>query len=198
MTKASRQFDSTRRRRRAVKRLERRLWKKFKVAPSTMLDFPPWDLGRGASDQELPPPHVEWLGYDDDVTISTAGIRAYWVAPGGYIDASLLTNEKIEMGRDTIGFHLVEDADKVRKKGLKWFSDRVLERAPRSLGHEIDLRVKALLVERYGKEEAKRGLWEGVPGQFAFFGKIRLKEYMEVDANYWHLEGRLDFGGVIR
>lgn len=183
---SSRQFDSARRRRRAVKRLERRLWKQFKATPTMLHD---WRSGTG---------EVEFLRLDDKVTVSRdTSLKVHWLARGGHIDARTLTDDESEVPHDTIGFHLVEDADKVRRKGLKWFSGRVLERAPRSLGHEIDLRVKALLVTRYGEEEAARGLWEGTPSQFAFFGKIRLKEYMEVDADIWHLEGRLDFGGVL-
>jgi hypothetical protein len=42
------------------------------------------------------------------------GLRAFWVARGGYIEASDLHSEVFEIQRDTLGFHVYELEDKLR------------------------------------------------------------------------------------
>ncbi len=42
------------------------------------------------------------------------GLRAFWVARGGYIEASTLRANVMELPRDTIGFHVYEFEDKLR------------------------------------------------------------------------------------
>jgi hypothetical protein len=42
------------------------------------------------------------------------GLRAFWVARGGYIEQSTLHAEVFEIPRDTIGFHVSEMEDKLR------------------------------------------------------------------------------------
>jgi hypothetical protein len=42
------------------------------------------------------------------------GLRAYWVARGGHIEASDVHSEVFEIQRDTIGFHVFEMEDKLR------------------------------------------------------------------------------------
>jgi hypothetical protein len=42
------------------------------------------------------------------------GMRAFWVARGGYIEASNMHSEVFEIPRDTIGFHVYEFEDKLR------------------------------------------------------------------------------------
>lgn len=42
------------------------------------------------------------------------GLRAFWVARGGYIEASTMHAEVVEIPRDTIGFHVYEMEDKLR------------------------------------------------------------------------------------
>jgi hypothetical protein len=44
----------------------------------------------------------------------SVGLRAFWVARGGYIEASTIHSEVIEVPRDTIGFHVYEFEDKLR------------------------------------------------------------------------------------
>src|SRR5579885_2237930 len=42
------------------------------------------------------------------------GLRAFWVARGGHIEASNMHSEVFEIPRDTIGFHVYEFEDKLR------------------------------------------------------------------------------------
>jgi hypothetical protein len=42
------------------------------------------------------------------------GLRAFWVARGGYIESSTVRAEVLEVPRDTIGFHVYEFEDKLR------------------------------------------------------------------------------------
>jgi hypothetical protein len=42
------------------------------------------------------------------------GLRAFWVARGGYIEASDIRAQVFEIPRDTIGFHVYEFEDKIR------------------------------------------------------------------------------------
>lgn len=43
----------------------------------------------------------------------TRGLRAFWVARGGYIEASTIHSEVMEIPRDTVGFHVNEFEDKL-------------------------------------------------------------------------------------
>ena len=42
------------------------------------------------------------------------GLRAFWLARGGYIEASTVRAEVLEVPRDTVGFHVNEFEDKLR------------------------------------------------------------------------------------
>jgi len=42
------------------------------------------------------------------------GLKAFWVSRGGYIEASEMKAEVMEIPRDTIGFHVFEFEDKLR------------------------------------------------------------------------------------
>lgn len=58
---------------------------------------------------------VRNVGFDDRVLIKEVrGLRAFWIARGGVIEASTLHAEVMEMPRDTIGFHVYEFVDKIR------------------------------------------------------------------------------------
>src|SRR5690242_7453114 len=57
---------------------------------------------------------VENAGFNDRVFIKEVrGLRAFWVARGGYIEASTMHAEVMELPRDTIGFHVNEFEDKI-------------------------------------------------------------------------------------
>lgn len=57
---------------------------------------------------------VENLPFDGRSFVKeTRGLRAFWVARGGYIEASTLHSEVMEIHRDTIGFQVYEFEDKL-------------------------------------------------------------------------------------
>lgn len=57
---------------------------------------------------------VENAGFNDRVFVKEVrGLRAFWVARGGYIEASTLKASVMEIERDTIGFHVSELEDKL-------------------------------------------------------------------------------------
>lgn len=59
--------------------------------------------------------NVENAPFDGRVFVKEVrGLRAFWVARGGYIEASTIHSEVIEIPRDTIGFHVYEFEDKLR------------------------------------------------------------------------------------
>lgn len=58
---------------------------------------------------------VENAPFNGRVTVKeTRGLRAYWTARGGYIEASTIRSDVMEIPRDMIGFHVYEFEDKLR------------------------------------------------------------------------------------
>lgn len=58
---------------------------------------------------------VENAPFNGRVTIKeTRGLRAFWTARGGYIEASTIRQDVMEIPRDMIGFHVYEFEDKLR------------------------------------------------------------------------------------
>lgn len=58
---------------------------------------------------------VENAPFDGRVFVKEVrGLRAFWIARGGYIEASDMHAEVIEVPRDTVGFHVYEMEDKLR------------------------------------------------------------------------------------
>ncbi len=58
---------------------------------------------------------VENADFDGRIFIKEVrGVRAFWVARGGHIEASTMRSEVMELPRDTIGFHVSEFEDKLR------------------------------------------------------------------------------------
>lgn len=57
---------------------------------------------------------VENAPFDGRVFVKEVrGLRAFWVARGGFIESSTLRADVIELPRDTIGFHVTEMEDKL-------------------------------------------------------------------------------------
>lgn len=57
---------------------------------------------------------VQTVGLNDRITVEEVrGLKAFWTARGGYIEASSLNREVMELQADTIGFHVYEHADKL-------------------------------------------------------------------------------------
>ena len=55
------------------------------------------------------------LGFEDRRIIrQTRGLKAFWLARGGYIEESQLRTSEFELPRDMIGFHVSEQEDKLR------------------------------------------------------------------------------------
>lgn len=59
--------------------------------------------------------NVENAPFDGRVFVKEIrGLKAFWVSRGGYIEASEIKSEVMEIPRDTIGFHVFEFEDKMR------------------------------------------------------------------------------------
>lgn len=72
------------------------------------------------------------------------GLRAFWVARGGYIEASTIKAEVLEIPRDTIGFHVYEFEDKLRTNFAETQATLV-ELGIQRLDAEVNLRMLSLL-----------------------------------------------------
>jgi hypothetical protein len=58
---------------------------------------------------------VERVPYEGRSFVKQArGLKAFWVAKGGYIEASNIQSDVMEIPRDTVGFHVYEFEDKLR------------------------------------------------------------------------------------
>lgn len=58
---------------------------------------------------------VERVGFDDRVYLEEmTGLKVFYIAKGGHIEASALVSETITLPRDTLGFHVYEFEDKLR------------------------------------------------------------------------------------
>lgn len=84
---------------------------------------------------------VENAPFDGRVFVKEIrGLRAFWVARGGYIEASDMHAEVMEIPRDTIGFHVYEFEDKLRTNFAETQSTLV-DLATQRLDAEVNLRV---------------------------------------------------------
>lgn len=87
---------------------------------------------------------VENAPFDGRVFVKEVrGLRAFWVARGGYIEASDMHAEVMEIPRDTIGFHVYEFEDKLRTNFAETQSTLV-DLATQRLDAEVNLRVLKL------------------------------------------------------
>jgi hypothetical protein len=71
------------------------------------------------------------------------GLRAFWVARGGYIEASDMRAQVFEIPRDTIGFHVYEFEDKIRTNFGETQSNLV-DLGVQRLDAEVNRRLLAL------------------------------------------------------
>lgn len=72
------------------------------------------------------------------------GLRAFWVARGGFIEASTMRANVIELPRDTIGFHVSEFEDKLRTNFAETQANLV-ELGIQRLDAEVNLRFLKLM-----------------------------------------------------
>jgi hypothetical protein len=83
---------------------------------------------------------VENTGFADRVMIKEVrGLRAFWVARGGYIEASTLRADVVELPRDTLGFHVEEFEDKLRTNFAETQAT-LIDQGIRRMDGEVNLR----------------------------------------------------------
>jgi hypothetical protein len=84
---------------------------------------------------------VERVGNDGRIFVKeTRGMRAFWTAKGGYIEASNLRTDIMELVRDMIGFHVYEFSDKLRDSFAETQAT-LIDLGAKRLDAEINLRA---------------------------------------------------------
>lgn len=220
------------------------------------------------------------------------GLKAFWIARGGYIEMSDIRTEVVEIPRDSVGFHVSEYEDKLLT-GFSEAASTFVDLGTQRLGAAVNARALRLFgtaipaspgthatdsstfavshltnaialvreesqsqnISIVGRATAmnevidtlmgtsgngsgflpetneaiirtgRMGSFYGVPvnvvpnykdgdgnsywadddiwvvsddaAEFAFFGGLRSKEYMEQDNWYWHYLAKTDFGGLV-
>ena len=85
------------------------------------------------------------VGFDDRVFIEeTRGLKAHYVARGGDIEASTIRTDRAEIGRDTIGFALVQHSDQLRTS-FSATRETLIDLGGQRLQAEVNRRVVSLL-----------------------------------------------------
>lgn len=74
----------------------------------------------------------------------TRGLRAFWTARGGYIEASTLRQDVMEIPRDMIGFHVYEFEDKLRTNFAETQAT-LIDLGVQRMDAEVNLRFLRLL-----------------------------------------------------
>lgn len=91
--------------------------------------------------------NVENLGFTDRSFVKEVrGLRAFWVSRGGYIEASDMRADVMEIPRDTIGFHVYEFEDKLRTNFAET-QQSLVRLAGQRMDAEVNLRVFSLFQE---------------------------------------------------
>lgn len=87
---------------------------------------------------------VENAPFDGRVFVKEVrGLRAFWVARGGHIEASTIKAQVMELPRDTIGFHVYEFEDKLITNFAET-SSTLVDLGIQRLDAEVNRRVLAL------------------------------------------------------
>lgn len=88
--------------------------------------------------------NVENAPFDGRVLVKEVrGLRAHWVARGGYIEASTMRANVMELPRDTIGFHVMEFEDKLITNFAETQAT-LIDLGQQRLDAEVNLRVLSL------------------------------------------------------
>lgn len=74
----------------------------------------------------------------------TRGLRAFWTARGGYIEASTLRQDVMEIPRDMIGFHVYEFEDKLRTNFAETQAT-LIDLGVQRMDAEVNLRLLRLM-----------------------------------------------------
>ena len=84
---------------------------------------------------------AEEVDWEDRVTVSEMrGLKAHWVARGGYLEASTIRKDVMELERGLIGFHLYENEDKLRS-GFAETQSNLINLGVQRLLSEVNLYV---------------------------------------------------------
>lgn len=85
--------------------------------------------------------NVEYLPFDGRSFVKEVrGLRAFWTARGGYIEASSMRSDVFEIQRDMIGFHVFEFEDKV-ENGFGETQSNLVSLGQQRLDAEVNLRA---------------------------------------------------------
>lgn len=89
---------------------------------------------------------VRTVGEFDEVEIrERRGLQVFWTSRGGYIDESQLKTERWTLPRDTIGFHVSEHEDKLRRGGYAETIEELANLGNQRLDAEVNRRMFQLL-----------------------------------------------------
>ncbi len=77
------------------------------------------------------------------------GMRAFWIAPGGYIEESTVHEDRFEIKRDTLGIHVSEFEDKLEAE-FGPTQANLIDMGIKRLSGEINLRVLRTFQEAVG------------------------------------------------
>jgi len=87
---------------------------------------------------------TENLSVEDRAYVKeTRGLKAFWVARGGYIEQSTVRHDIVEIPRDTVGFHVSEFEDKMLT-GFAEASSTMVELGSQRLGAAVNARALSL------------------------------------------------------
>ncbi len=94
--------------------------------------------------------NVERVGFDDRVILEEeTGLKVFFIAKGGHIEASALVSEAMEIPRDTLGFHVYEFEDKMQS-GFAKTAAELRNLAVRRLDWGVNKQIKALVEAAIG------------------------------------------------
>lgn len=93
---------------------------------------------------------VERIGFEDRLIIEEeTGLKVFFIAKGGHIEASAMVSEAIELPRDTLGFHVYEFEDALRANFAKTIST-MRNLAVRRLDFGVQVQIKNLIEAAIG------------------------------------------------
>lgn len=88
---------------------------------------------------------IDRIGFDDRVILEEeTGLEVFFIAKGGHIEASTMVSEKMEIPRDTLGFHVYEFEDKMKSNFAKSAST-LRNLAVRRLDATMHLQLRSLV-----------------------------------------------------
>jgi hypothetical protein len=94
--------------------------------------------------------NVERVGFDDRVILEEeTGLKVFFIAKGGHIEASSLVSEAMEIPRDTLGFHVYEFEDKMQS-GFAKSAATLRNLAVRRMDWGVNKQIKALVEAAIG------------------------------------------------